>query len=187
MRIFIVIFFFLALHLNSLWSQDDVESYQTITAGAEHQFYPTGMISSLNLQVHYPTLWYLETRAGYNHIRHGDAGIHQDEQGYGFGGGLGLGRKWLVGKQTIRTLLRSDFWRNQIDWRDHINTEEEVSGLSKIWVWQPTLMIGYEWQLNQILVLPTVSFGAEINVDTQGSEVGEGLILLVGVKVLVDL
>ena len=54
-----------------------------------------------------------------------------------------------------------------------------IEGETDIWVLQPTVRAGY--RLMSTLDL-SASLGAEINVSTDGEPVGEGAILLVGLR-----
>lgn len=146
----------------------------------EFQAYPTGLIPGIRLEWGFQERHALHLRVGYNWIRHRDLGVHADERGDGFGGTLGYRyflsqdfRAWFLG-------LRADIWRNKVAWED-----PNASGVSNIWVLQPTLEGGYLFLLgeNQWIFAPSLAFGAEINVVTEGAEVGQGLILLLGFSV----
>ena len=80
--------------------------------------------------------------------------------------------------------IRSDVWRNNIDWEDR-ETSGLISGETTVTVLQPTGIVGYTFLFNEHLILaPTLAIGAEINVVTDGEPVGEGAIFLWGLNAL---
>ena len=123
--------------------------------------------------------------AGYNLTRRGDWGEHDDERGGGFGGGIeaayfpaGRSGGWFAG-------ARAALWRMDIDWRDHPLTPlgPERVGQTSIIVLQPTARAGYRF-LNggRFLLDAEAALGAEFNVHTDGDDVGQGVIGLVGLR-----
>ena len=122
-------------------------------------------------------------RLGYNLVRHGDAGVHQDERGLGWGGGLGLknyfdlvNRRWFVG-------VKNDLWFNTIDWKDNIDRPDELRGTTNVLVIQPTIEGGYAFSFTKskgLILEVALSFGREINTFQDGADVGQGFILLLG-------
>jgi len=156
---------------------------QSIHWGPEIQVYPTGVIPGLLIE-HASYHDALNIRIGYNLVNHRDLGVQEDERGGGFGGSLAYlyflknyGKGLFVG-------ARADLWRNKIKWKDQIGTPQEVRGTSKILVFQPTALAGLSWDFGPVKFRPNVGFGAELNVLTDGREVGHGAILLVGVQLL---
>lgn len=149
----------------------------------EFQAYPTGLIPGLQLGYQFNERHNLHLRAGYNLVRHRDLGVQDDERGAGFGGTLGYRYFFKAGRTGWFAGARTDVWRNTIDWQDkdsggNILTE----GTSKITVLQPTAEAGYRFVLGSgsWFVAPAAAFGVEINVKTEGAQVGEGSILLLG-------
>ncbi len=151
-----------------------------LTLAPEIQAYPAGVIPGLQLR-RYPTsedMVYFHVAA--NLTERNDWGEHDDESGSGFGGGVGWRRSlasipggtgWLYG-------ARVDLWSLEIDWRDPGPRE----GTTDVLVLQPTVEAGYGWTLNSgSRVELMIGLGAEINVDTDGEDVGEGTIALVGI------
>lgn len=153
------------------------------SAGAEVQAYPAGVILGVRTEWQADEHNALNLRLGYNIARRGDYGKHDNEEGGGPGFSIGYRRYlhgWLPG---LFAGIRSDLWRMDIDWRDDLPAE--ITGTTEITVVQPTVEAGYDllkpnsaWR-----VVPTISFGYEINVDTEGEPVGEGAILLGGVNI----
>ncbi len=150
--------------------------------GVEVEAYPAGIIPGLHGQWEIDDRSALTARVAGNFTDRQDFGEHDDESGGGFGGGVGyrsyLGPSregWLWG-------ARVDLWSLDIDWVDDPGTASRRSGSTDITVLQPSFELGYgmrlgksDWRVEWILGL-----GAEINVDTDGEDVGEGAILLFG-------
>ena len=175
--VFFILIFFSALNSNLFG--------QKFQIGTEHQVYLTGYIPSVIVQYSANGTWTYQARFGYNLIRHRDLGEHEDERGSGWGGSLAALRqvktKWKFG-------LRCDVWFNDIDWKDNIGTVGEISGNTKITVLQPTAVGYYCQSINENLeIWPSLAFGFEANVKTDGADVGQGLILLGGLSVLFNL
>ena len=118
-------------------------------------------------------------RAAANLTERSDFGEHDDESGSGFGVGVGWRRAmsttldddgWMIG-------ARVDVWSLEIDWEDDPNRE----GTTDIIVLQPTVEGGYGWSFERgDRIELMIGVGAEINVDTDGEDVGEGAIGLLG-------
>lgn len=147
--------------------------------GPEIQLYPTGIIPGLRYEYQDNQMSY-HLRAGYQLIDHRDLGVQDDETGTGYGVSIGASRYLKSMNSSLRAGLRIDYWRNSIDWETAPN-----SGTSEIQVIQPTLLVEYPVSLSQkIRLLPSLSFGYEINACTEGEPVGEGAIVLLGVSML---
>ncbi|RMG32185.1 MAG: hypothetical protein D6730_00065 [Bacteroidetes bacterium] len=178
-------FFFLIcalLALQPLQAQE-IRPGQLADAGIEIQAYPTGIIPGLRFALALGPQDALHLRLGYNFIRHRDLGVHQDERGDGWGFSLGYRHYFSKGLQGWFLGLRDDTWFNQLDWRDNIDQADEVSGSTRIIVVQPTAEGGYLFESGNGKwgFAPSVAFGFEINVKTEGAEVGQGAILLIGI------
>lgn len=152
----------------------------------EFQAYPTGLIPGLRFDYLFKSRHSLHLRAGYNRVRHGDLGVQDGERGDGFGGTLGYRYYFRKGWSGWFAGPRADIWRNQLDWQDKDDNGAVISsGISKIVVLQPTAEAGYLFLLGKSpwFVAPSLAFGVEINVKTEGAPMGEGTILLLGVCV----
>lgn len=151
--------------------------------GAELQAYPAGLIVAGHAQYPWSESEVITLRAGYNLTERGDFGEHDDEEGGGPGFGVGYRRLlgvpgedgWLVGG-------RVDLYFLEID---HEDDAPPASGTTDVVVLQPTVEGGYGWNLASGRLEATLAVGAEINVDTDGEDVGEGAIGLLGVTWLV--
>ncbi len=184
--LWVFILMFLLFWVSSPVNSQDL-THPVWTSGLEVQQYPTGFIFSINGSGSLSSKSLLEVRFGYNLVRHRDLGVHEDERGGGFGASVGLVRSiasdldakgWFLGG-------RFDVWFNNIDWRDGIGTNREIRGETEAIVLQPTALAGYRFFLNENWTIhPTVALGVEINVQERGGEVGEGAILLWGLKIL---
>ncbi len=158
------------------------EDVKYFDLGVELQQYPTGFLlgvkSEIGLSMHHA----LDFRAGYNLLDHQDFGEHEDEEGGGFG--LTLGYRYYFNPENINWFIgaRTDLWFNEIDWIENRNNEGEM-GTSKVTVLQPTAICGYRFLVKENWVLtPTLAFGAEINIKTEGEAVGQGAIALWGMN-----
>lgn len=149
--------------------------------GIEIQVYPAGIILGLRGGFDVGNHNELNQRLGYNITRRGDFGKHDNEEGGGPGFGVGY-RHWLGNKLGgLFFGARTDFWFMDIDWRDDNPLRE---GSTDIIVLQPSAEAGYNLLKNNAdwLLAPTVSFGYELNIKTEGEKVGEGAILLGGLN-----
>ncbi|MCB0625730.1 MAG: hypothetical protein KDC43_17875 [Saprospiraceae bacterium] len=149
----------------------------------EFQAYPTGLLPGIRLERGFDDHHALHLRAGYNWVRHRDLGEWDDERGGGFGGTLGYRFYLGEGRQNWFFGARSDLWFNQIDWQDLDDDGNLLAeGTSDIVVLQPTAEAGYLFTFgnDSWLFAPSLGFGLEINVQTEGEEVGQGAILLLG-------
>jgi len=152
-----------------------------LEVGIELQVYPTGFIPGIHLEYEVSEQSSVQGRLGYNVVRHRDLGVHEEERGGGFGGTLGYRYYFKPQRKGWMLGARCDLWWNEVNWKDEIGLISEVSGTTNVTVLQPTAEVGYVLPLkNSFIFLPTLSLGAEINVNTKGAEVGQGAILLVG-------
>lgn len=151
--------------------------------GQEIQVYPTGIIPGLKYELPIGGLSALYLRAGYQIIDHRDLGVQDNETGSGYGFSLGY-KKYLSSDQLgWAFMLKTDLWFNTIDWETTNIAGELITGQSKIKVLQPTLQAEYGFSLSEKIILsPSVAFGIEWNIATEGSDVGEGSILLLGLS-----
>lgn len=177
-----IILFLIALFgSQTLLAQND--NGHLVEIGADVQKYPTGILLAARAEFSLQTHHAIDVRVGYNGLDHRDFGVHDSEIGGGFGGSVGYRyyfdeshKNWFLGP-------RVDLWNNIVDWIDFDEQDQDpiAQGESDIFVLQPTLVGGYHWVVNQHFVItPTIAIGAEINIITEGAEIGQGLILLLG-------
>lgn len=145
----------------------------------EFQAYPTGLIPGIRLEKGFGEKNAAHLRLGYQIIDHRDLGKHDDETGSGWGFTLGYQRFFKEGFKGIFVGARSDLWFNKIDWAMNDGT----SGKSDIVVVQPTAQAGWLFLFGEKWLLsPTLAFGYEFNVKTEGEPTGEGAIVLLGLN-----
>ena len=140
----------------------------------EFQAYPTGLIPGIRFETGLSDQSSILFRLGYNWIRHRDLGVHEDERGDGFGFTIGYKKYFSPERSGWGLALKNDVWWNSIDW-----TDPGISGQTDITVLQPTLELSYVMGKN-VLFVPSIAFGYEWNVKTEGEPTGEGAILLIG-------
>ena len=150
------------------------------SAGLELQGYPAGVIvagrASLEVSAADAVLLYV----GYNTTDRGDFGEHDDEEGGGAGFGAAVRHSFGAGDGGWHIGARADLWFLDIDWRDGGGPRV---GRTEVTVLQPTARAGYAWLLSgkRLRLDATAALGAEINIQTQGEDVGEGVIVLGGI------
>ena len=157
---------------------------QPLDLSFEFQAYPTGLIPGIQIEKGFGAKDAVHLRLGYQHIRHGDWGVQEDERGNGYGFSLGYKHYLKEGFAGWFWGLRNDFWWNTLDWKNNIGELNEIGGTSEIIVIQPTAMAGYLFELGKTgFFTPTIAFGFEVNVETEGEEMGQGAILLLGFEI----
>lgn len=167
-------------------------AYAQEKGGAEIQVYPAGIIPGafLDLQIYEES--YVTARVGFNFTNRRDWGMHDNEEGSGPGFSLGYRYTGLFDDKVGFT-LRTDIWFLEIRWEDERPVDCPnnacpgdtylATGSTALNVLQPTVGVDYQFILNEDLSLkPSLSFGYEINIRTQGEEVGSGPILLAGLR-----
>ena len=163
------------LHAQSSFSWD---------VGAEFQAYPTGLIPGLVFEFGFAERNGVHLKLGYNIFDHRDLGEHDDEDGSGLGISMGYRRYFQDGQGGFLLGARSDVWFNGVDWIDNPGEPLQTVGHTDLIVVQPTVEAGYQWKLanNQLRLAPHAAFGWEWNARTEGSDTGQGAIVLVGVR-----
>jgi hypothetical protein len=151
--------------------------------GVDVQAYPAGAIVAVETRRPVSERGELGLRAGYNLTQRGDFGEHDDEDGGGPGVGVGYRHLFAPrGTDGWLTGARVDLWSLDIDWEDDPSGSAPAGreGSTDVLVLQPTAELGYGWWLGRGRVELVLAVGAEINVDTDGEDVGEGAIALLG-------
>ncbi len=147
----------------------------------ELQVYRTGIIPGVRFEYAFDDRQAVHLRLGIQEIRHEDFGVHEDERGDGAGFTLGYKRYLHPGLTGLSFSFRTDVWFNSLDWRDNIDTPSEVSGRTNVTVLQPTVEVSWHRSFGKkYFFTPSAAAGFEINVDTDGEDVGEGFIFLIG-------
>lgn len=155
--------------------------------GPEFQLYPTGIMPGVRMEFGLTGHDAINLRVGANLFDHRSMGVHDSEKGMGFGGTLGY-------RHYVKDLLngffvggRMDVWRNKVNWEDY---QQMRSGTTRIVVLQPTAELGYMFLSDRLSnrwkwgLAPALGLGYEINAVSDGADVGEGAIILLGVSVV---
>ncbi len=152
--------------------------------GGELRAYPAGVMAAVVAAHPIHDEDDFTFRLGYNLAERGGLGEHDDESGTGLGFGLGAHHYfsdrgnpgWILG-------ARFDLWWLAVDWKDDATPPVTPSrtGTTDVVVFQPVLETGYVWPGESDLFL-TLGVGMEVNVRTDGQDVGEGAILLLGLR-----
>jgi hypothetical protein len=157
-------------------TRDDALRY-----GIEVQAYPAGLIPGVHLQWPLSPRDQLTLRLAANLTDREDYGEQDDEEGHGFGGGVGYRRYWAEQRAGWLYGARLDLWSLEIDWTEDPGGPGEESGSTDLLVLQPSVEGGYGWSVGTNWQLEvTLGLGVEINLDEDGRDVGEGLIGLLG-------
>jgi len=151
--------------------------------GTEVRVYPAGVIAAVTSERPVNEHEVVLSTLGGNWTDRRDYGRRDDEEGDGFGGGVGYRHYfgdeldgWFVGG-------RLELWSLDIDWKDNEGKPNQRKGSSDVLVAQPTADLGYGFRLSERSRLNVFgAFGLEINVATSGKGVGQGPIGLAGVS-----
>ena len=151
-----------------------------LSAGLEVQGYPAGVILAGQASLALSAADAVALYVGYNATDRGDFGQHDDEEGGGAGLGAAIRHSFGAGGGGWHMGARTDLWFLDIDWSDAGGARV---GMTAVTVLQPTARAGYAWLLfgQRLRLDATLALGAEINIQTQGEDVGEGVIALGGV------
>ena len=157
----------------------------SLSVGVDLQRYPVGNIAAVVFRVPLGDRDDVIFGVGYNEADREDNGEFDDESGEGFGTHIAYRRYLDPERKGWSYGGRVDFFRLDIDWIDEEGSAQERRGTTEIGVLQPAGVGAYGWHLgNAWTVELSVALGAEINVRTDGEDVGEGAILLGGVSFL---
>lgn len=172
----------LTLALTALLASCAAADYErSALFGVEANAYPTGQLIGPRGELRLAERGALSGRAAIHFADRGDDGEHDREDGSGYTGGIGwrqwlddYGDDWFVG-------ARLELSRLALGWTD--DGPPERSGNSNVTIVTPFIEGGYSWAFENDLRLDLfASLGREVNVDTDGADVGEGAILMVGVS-----
>jgi hypothetical protein len=163
-----------------------------VALGGEVQLYPAGVIGGLHARTIVGPGEFVTARLAANVTDRRDWGERDDEEGGGWGGGLGYRQYFdhkIDGESNSGAGFlwgaRFDVWDLEIDWIDQPGQPGETRGSTDVIVFQPTAEIGYGFDLSSGWRGEVVlGAGFEINVDEEGRDVGDGPILLIGVTLV---
>ncbi len=149
--------------------------------GFEFQAYPTGLIPGLRLETGFADQHALHLRLGYNVFDHQDYGVQDDETGDGYGFTFGYKYYFKPGFERWFLGIKNDLWWNAVEWKNTVSSNIEIAGKTNITVVQPTLEAGFAMKVgSDWFFSPSLAFGFEVNVKTDGEPTGEGPIILLG-------
>ena len=155
-----------------------ISSHAQTVLNIEFQAYPTGIIPGIRVENKVNDKTDVHLRIGVNIFDHRDLGVHMLESGKGIGFTLGVARYLPSSKFSLG--LKNDLWFNKVNWYDW-TVSGRSEGETKITVLQPTAEIAYLINTKRLSVRPSLAFGLEWNVITNGEPTGEGPIILVGI------
>jgi len=147
--------------------------------GVSAQFYPAGFIPTLNWERQLGEKTSMLIRLGINSTDRQDFSDENDtETGTGFGGSLGLRKRYEWGKGQFVAGFHTDIWSLEIDWTDTDQAMNPTAGSTYTLVVQPWLEAGYFLPIKNAKSQLGLSlgFGREINVITSGDPVAQGFI-----------
>lgn len=165
------------------------EAGSRILAGTEVLWYPAGWIAGATAGYYVTPKHFISAGLGVDIANRKDFGKNDDEKGTGFGGSLGYRFVFTPDKSSFLLGTRIDLFSMKVKWKDNIGTPQVINGTTKITIFQPTANVGY-WikpKNSQFNFLFSAGGGAEINIKTNGREVGEGGIWLIGACVYYSL
>ena len=146
-------------------------------SGSNSKFTPAGYINTAQFikNAGEKSAWTFEV--GHNAANRQDFGVHDNEEGGGFGFGVGYRRYLNEGLKGFYAEANLETWLLDIDWLDRNPIE---NGKTEITVLQPTFGVGYQFRSKSENWAATAgaTFGREWNVKTEGEEVGQGGISL---------
>lgn len=173
------------LQAQEIKPQVSFSTFTPVNYGVEFQWYPAGIIPSIESDFMLNERFTLNARVGMNIADRQDFSPHNDhEEGTGFGGSLGV--RYYHKPSTYRNFflgLRADVWDMTIDWTNFGPPKE--TGSTDITILQPTLEVGYLYQIGNSLwnVGVDAALGFEINVKTEGNEVAQGRVSLLSLHI----
>lgn len=145
--------------------------------GLSVQLYPAGIIATVNAEIFLKEKSSLLFRIGGNIADRKDFSPYNDnEKGNGYGGTIGYRKHFNLKRGNIIVGLNTDVWNMWIDWKNDIGKINQTQGTTYTLVLQPWLEAGYFLGIGKSpfqLGLST-GFGREINIVTNGKDVGQG-------------
>lgn len=176
----IFIFLFL-LHSQAKAQTDDSDAQKSNKElGLSFQLYPAGIIVTINSNLFQSSTTSLLLRAGGNFTDRKDYSQYNDnEQGSGFGASIGYRKHFYLKRGEIIAGLNTDLWNMWIHWKNDIGEPYQSEGTTYTLVLQPWLETGYFTGTHKspFQFGITAGFGREINIITDGKDVGQGWML----------
>lgn len=164
--------------IQSVYSQDIEMGYTTTDIGGEFQWYPAGTITGLHIAFNSKLHNSFHFRVGYNKTDNKSSGTNNEEKGGGWGGTFGYRYYFKPFPHKFFIGARTDLWGMTIDWK-----QGTQSGTTKTLTLQPTFEMGYTFFVNdQMFITPSFANGAKINLKTDGQDVSQGFVTLLGIS-----
>lgn len=157
------------------FSQQKSEVIEKREIGLEVQKYPVGIITVITYNYFFKESWAMRFRFGGNFADRKDAsGFNDDEKANGLGGSFGINKYVRSGNGNFIFGANADVWNMWTKWIDY--SEVPQKGKTYTLVIQPWINAGYLYNFsNKFNAGITLGFGREINVITDGENVGQGL------------
>jgi len=174
------ILFFSLLSLAYAQTDQQLSENKRRDLGLSLQYYPAGVITTINAEFFYSPKASMVYRIGGNFTDRQDFSEYNDEEtGLGFGGSAGYHKHFVLGQGEIIAGLNTDIWNMWIYWTNDIGEVNETEGQTYILVLQPWIESGYVYQPRNPRwhIGITAGFGREINVITDGKAVEQGWML----------
>jgi hypothetical protein len=154
--------------------------------GLSVQWYPAGIITTLNSELFSENKSSMLLRLGGNFANRRDYSPYNDnEKGSGFGGTLGY--RWhFYGKCGCFVAgFNTDIWNAWINWKNDIGQANQTQGRTYTLVIQPWIEAGYFANINKspFQIGLSTGFGRELNIVTKGKAVGQGWINSVSIQI----
>ena len=173
--------FLFVLPLQKVFSQKDSSNVnaQRNTIGLAIQYYPAGIIGTLNVQIPLQKHDFVIYRLGGNFANRKTFSPYNDyEKGGGFGASVGYQKYFILKRGKIVAGINTDIWNMWIHWENDMVTSNPTTGKTYTLVLQPWVEAGYflNFKNSNIQIGLTTGFGREINIVTNGKGVGQGWI-----------
>jgi hypothetical protein len=147
--------------------------------GLSMQWYPAGIIMTLNSEIFAGNKSAMLLRSGGNFINRRDySPYNENENGSGFGGTLGYRRHFYRKSGYFIAGFNTDIWNTWINWKNNIGQPNPTFGRTYTLVLQPWIEAGYFANPGESPFQFGLcsGFGRELNIITIGKAVGQGWI-----------
>jgi hypothetical protein len=152
--------------------------YTTVDVGAGFKAPSHSAIFGLHLAANARIHSGFHALIGYNKIFSNDAGKHEAEEGGGPGISLGYRYYFKVRPYGFFIGAGTDLWHLKINWR-----QIAITGTTKTWALVPQAEMGYMILINDMFFIsPSIGFGTQSNLGTQGEPVGDGFRFIPGIS-----
>ncbi|WP_293890147.1 hypothetical protein [Flavobacterium sp.] len=170
-----IIYLWVLFSFSNSFSQQKSEVKEKREIGLEIQKYPVGTITVITYNYFFKETWAMRFRVGGNFAnRKDESGFNDDEKANGFGGSFGINKYVRSGNGNFIFGANVDVWNMWTKWIDY--SEIPQNGKTYTLVIQPWINAGYLYNFSKKFNAGIyLGFGREINVITDGENVGQGL------------